>query len=80
MDTYSGLSAAEFADKCVQERAWELCGERVRWFDLVRLEILKDVVAKKNPADNQPLHEITEADYLFPIPQHDELLNPNLNK
>lgn len=80
LDTYSGLSAAEFADKCVQERAWELCGERVRWFDLVRLEILKDVVAKKNPADNQPLHEITEADYLFPIPQHDELLNPNLNK
>lgn len=67
LEAYSGLSAAEFADKCVQERAWELCGERVRWFDLVRLEILKDVVAKKDPADNQPLHEITEADYLFPI-------------
>lgn len=80
LSSYSGLSAADFADKCVDERAWELCGERVRWFDMVRLEIVKDVVAKKDPRDNQPLHAITEKDYLFPIPEHDELLNDNLNK
>ena len=79
LSTYSGLTATDFADKCVQERAWELCGERSRWFDMVRLEIVKDVVAKKHPDDNQPLHAITEKDYTFPIPQYDELLNVKLN-
>ena len=79
LPTYSGLSATAFADKCVEERGWELCGERVRWFDMVRLEIVQQVVAKKDPKDNQPLHAITEKDYLFPIPQYDELLNAKLN-
>lgn len=79
LTTYSGLSATAFADKCIEERGWELCGERVRWFDMVRLEIVKEVVAKKDPKDNQPLHAITEKDYLFPIPQYDELLNVKLN-
>lgn len=79
LSTYSGLSASDFASKCVDERAWELCGERVRWFDMVRLEMVKDIVAKKDPRDNQPLHAVTEKDYLFPIPEHDELLNSNLN-
>lgn len=79
LPTYSGLSAAAFADKCIEERGWELCGERVRWFDMVRLEMVKEVVAKKDPKDNQPLHAITEKDYLFPIPQYDELLNAKLN-
>lgn len=79
LDTYSGLSNADFIEKCVQERAWELCGERVRWFDMVRLEIVEEVVAKKDPADNQPMHAITEKDYTFPIPIHDELLNSQLN-
>lgn len=79
LPTYSGLSAAAFADKCIEERGWELCGERVRWFDMVRLEMVKEVVAKKDPKDNQPLHAITEKDYLFPIPQYDELLNVKLN-
>jgi hypothetical protein len=80
LPTYSGLSATEFANKCVDERAWELCAERVRWYDLVRLEILADVVAKKDPRDVQPLHAITEKDYTFPLPQRDALLNDNLNK
>ncbi len=79
LDTYSELSNSDFIDKCVQERAWELCGERVRWFDMVRLEIVEEVVAKKDPADNQPMHAITEKDYTFPIPIHDELLNSQLN-
>lgn len=79
LPAYSGLSATTFADKCVEERGWELCGERVRWFDMVRLEIVRQVVAKKDPKDNQPLHAITEKDYLFPIPQYDELLNAKLN-
>lgn len=79
LNTYSGMSAIDFANKCIDERAWELCGERVRWFDMVRLEIVKQVVAKKNASDNQPIHTITEKDYVFPIPVHDELLNNQLN-
>ena len=79
LSSYSDLTVSDFADKVVQERAWELCGERVRWFDMVRLEIVKDVVAKKDPKDNQPLHAITEKDYTFPIPIHDELLDSQLN-
>jgi hypothetical protein len=79
LPTYSNLSASDFADKCVQERAWELCGERVRWFDMVRLELVESVIAKKDSKDNQPLHAVTKADYTFPIPQHDALLNAKLN-
>lgn len=79
LPAYSGLSTDEFLKNCLDERVWELCGERVRWFDMVRLEMVKQVVSKKDPSDNQPLHAITEKDYLFPIPQHDELLNANLN-
>ncbi|MCI1639701.1 MAG: RagB/SusD family nutrient uptake outer membrane protein [Bacteroidales bacterium] len=79
LSTYSGLGASDFADKCVQERAWELCGERVRWFDIVRLELLDQVIAEKDPSDNQPLHAVSESDYFFPIPQHDALLNAKLN-
>lgn len=36
-DIQTGLSAAQFADSVVQERAWELAGEpEGRWFDQVR--------------------------------------------
>lgn len=80
LSNYSNLSSQEFAEKCVQERAWELCGERVRWFDLVRLEILADVVKNKDPKDNKPIPQtITERVYTFPIPEHDKLLNSKLN-
>jgi len=78
LSTYSGLSNTEFIENCVNERAWELCGERVRWFDMVRLEIVQDVIDQKDSSDNQPLHTITEDDYLFPIPEHDVLLNSKL--
>jgi len=76
---YSNLTPSDFADKVVQERAWELCGERVRWFDMVRLEMINKIIAEKDPKDNQPMHAITEKNYTFPIPLHDQLLNSQLN-
>lgn len=79
LSTYSGMSASDFADACVQERAWELAAERVRWFDLVRLETLAEVVAARDASDNQAINAITEAVYTFPIPYTDELLNSNIN-
>lgn len=80
LPTYSGLSASAFADACVQERAWELCGECVRWFDMTRLDMVQAVVDKRDALDPTPLHTITTADYFLPLPAADILLNPNLSK
>lgn len=79
LTSYSGLSTDEFTTAVVNERAWELCGERVRWFDMVRLEMVAEVFAKRDESENQPFNSnITSDCYFFPIPEHDLLLNPNL--
>ncbi len=79
LEEYSNLSAEEFADVTVQERAWELCAERVRWFDMVRLEIVAEVFAQRDPSENQPYDSnITEACYTYPLPEHDILINQNM--
>ena len=74
----SGLSASAFADAVVQERAWEFAGERTRWFDLVRLEMVEAANANKHPDDLLPLNAITRDDYTFPLPLSETLANPNL--
>ena len=75
---FGTLSATQFADEVVQERAWEFAAERTRWFDLVRLEKVEEANANKNPADLQPIGEITKDDYWFPLPYTDTSINPNL--
>ncbi len=62
-------------DQIVQEKAWEFAGEYCRWFDLVRLQKVEEVVAKKDPEDLQPLGPIT---YVHPLPASETLANPNL--
>ena len=62
-------------DQIVQEKAWEFAGEYCRWFDLVRLQKVEEVVAKKDPNDLQPLGPIT---YVHPLPASETLANPNL--
>jgi len=79
LDPYSGLSATEFADAVVQERAWEFAGERTRWFDLVRLEMVAEANSNRDPSENIISKVITEDDYTFPLPMSDILINPNLN-
>ena len=74
----SGLTAADFAAAVVQERAWEFAGERTRWFDLVRLEMVEEANANRDPAENIIPDAITKADYTFPLPISDVLVNPNL--
>lgn len=74
-----GLTAAQFADAVVQERAWEFACERTRWFDLVRLEQVEAANAAKSPDDLQPIKAITKANYWFPLPYTDTSINPNLN-
>ncbi|HTF21799.1 MAG TPA: RagB/SusD family nutrient uptake outer membrane protein [Chryseolinea sp.] len=73
-----GLSADAFAAAVVQERAWEFAGERTRWFDLVRLEMVEAANASKHPDDMTPINAITREDYTFPLPLSETLANPNL--
>lgn len=74
-----GLSAADFVEAVIEERAWEFAGEgTTRWFDLLRLERVEEANANKHPADLQPIGAITKADYWFPVPLKDADINPNL--
>lgn len=63
-----------FVDLLVQERAWELVQEGHRWFDLIRLGRLKqrELTVFNRVIDNKYL--------LFPIPQPELVLNPNLTQ
>lgn len=73
----SGLSAVDFAAAVVQERAWEFAGERTRWFDLVRLEMVEAANSHRDPVENV-IKPITKSDYTFPLPISEVLANPNL--
>jgi hypothetical protein len=64
-------------EQIVQEKAWEFAGEYCRWFDLIRLELVEDMVAKKHPDDLQPLGPIQ---YYVPLPASETLANPNLGE
>lgn len=64
-------------EQIVQEKAWEFAGEYCRWFDLVRLEMVEDVIANKHPDDLQPLGEI---EYYLPLPASETIVNPGLNE
>ncbi len=78
LGTLSGLTTEDFITACVNERAWELAGENVRWFDLLRLEMVDDTNASKDPQYDQTV-QVKER-YTFPLPASETLLNPNLNK
>ncbi|QJX47922.1 RagB/SusD family nutrient uptake outer membrane protein [Hymenobacter taeanensis] len=63
-----------FVDLLVLERAWELCDEGHRRYDLIRLNRLKQVektIFNRDISDNY---------LLFPIPQTEIALNPNLTQ
>lgn len=79
LDPLDGLSADDFAAAVVQERAWEFAGERTRWFDLVRLEMVEAANANKHADDLEPINTITKDDYIFPLPLSETLANPNLD-
>ena len=66
-------SVQEFDDAVIRERNYELCFEQDRWYDIIRKRILKEV----NP---QWEENFSEDDYLWPIPQSDLRLNPNLEQ
>lgn len=78
-DLQPGLSAEAFADSVVQERAWELAGEpEGRWFDIVRLNMIKELPSLRDPGEGGPPTIFDESAYFWDIPQSEIDLNPNL--
>jgi hypothetical protein len=85
----TGLTAVQFQDSVVKERAYEFAGENgMRWFDIVRLQILPQVIAARSTASSpdgriieNPIVSTSLADpshcYLAPIPQSEMFLNPS---
>ncbi|TKG95757.1 RagB/SusD family nutrient uptake outer membrane protein [Puteibacter caeruleilacunae] len=73
----SGISSADFDAAVLQERAWEFAFEHKRWHDLVRRDMVKEANMNHELNDFDP-SVITQEDYLFPIPQREVVLNPNL--
>ena len=72
-DLPDGLDQGAFRDAVLQERAWELCFEGHRWFDLKRSGKLIEVIT----AYGQP---IQDKHLLFPIPLREMDTNPELEQ
>ena len=70
---YVNLSAEQFRTAVLNERRWEFVAEGQRWFDLVRSGKLEALVPAAKPNVNP-----AAKNYLFPIPQNERDLNPNL--
>lgn len=68
-----GLNQADLRDAILEERRLELAAEGHRWFDLVRTNRLEEIVEAAKPGV-----DVTQEHYLFPIPQRERDLNPNL--
>jgi hypothetical protein len=72
---YVGLNQEQFRAAVLNERRLEFVAEGQRWFDLARTKTLETLVPIAKPG-------ITPQDkhYLFPIPQREIDLNPNLKQ
>jgi hypothetical protein len=79
-DITSGLTAQQFTDSVVWERAWELCAEAEgRWFDLMRLEMVEKLSDLRDPDDNYNMPNTYTKDFYYrPIPDYDKNLNTEL--
>lgn len=86
-DLANGLSQDEFRDAVYHEQRVELAFENHRWFQLLRtdraieaLTIHGDVHRNIQPHFNEPAYVIEEFKLLYPIPQRELTLNPNLDQ
>ncbi|MBD1387049.1 RagB/SusD family nutrient uptake outer membrane protein [Mucilaginibacter rigui] len=70
---YSSLTKDEFRAAVLQERKWEFVAEGQRWFDLARTGTLEKLVPIAKPGVVP-----SAKNYLFPIPQTERDVNPNL--
>ncbi|WP_303309594.1 RagB/SusD family nutrient uptake outer membrane protein [Hymenobacter sp. BT730] len=70
---YENLSQEQLRAAILKERALEFVGEGHRWFDLARTKTLETLVPLAKPGVVPSAKH-----YLFPIPQRERDLNPNL--
>ena len=73
----TGLSQAEFREEVIHERKIELAFEELRWFDLVTLGIVEEKINGIGELNRIFIPNKLE---LFPIPQTEIDLNPNLTQ
>ncbi len=73
----TGISKDDFINLVLEERRVELCFEGKRWYDIKRRR-LGDILFKgPNSLEPRPNFDASR-DYLFPLPQVDINVNPNL--
>lgn len=72
---YSGLNQEQFRDAVLKERMMEFVFEGQRWFDLARTGKLQQLVPLAKPGVVP-----AQRNYLFPLPQREVDLNPNLGQ
>ncbi|MCL3779283.1 RagB/SusD family nutrient uptake outer membrane protein [Prolixibacteraceae bacterium JC049] len=73
----AGLSTADFDKAVLAERNWELAFEAKRWYDLVRREMVEEANAHNT---DRLRNSISKDRYIFPIPQREIDINPNLTQ
>ena len=73
LDDLSGLTSEQFRDAVLLERKLEFAAEGHRWFDLVRMGKLENIVPFAKPGVTPQARH-----YLFPIPLRERQLNSNL--
>lgn len=70
----TNMTREQFDKAVINERSYELCFEYDRWCDMLRKRIIPEVTRYYY------LVNFTEADYLFPIPEVEMRLNPNMTQ
>lgn len=70
----TNMTQEAFDKAVIHERNLELCFEYDRWNDIVRKRILYEVTREEYK------HNFSESDYLFPIPESEIRLNPNIEQ
>lgn len=70
----TGMTKEAFDAAVINERSFELCFEYDRWMDIVRKRILYEVTREDYRIN------FNEEDYLYPIPESETRLNPNMTQ
>lgn len=86
-DLKANLTQSEFRDAVIHEQRVELAFENHRWFHLLRTGRAIDAMTKHGevhrdiqPHLQEPVYVIEEYKLIYPIPQREMTLNPNLNQ
>lgn len=77
-DVRDGLDQQEFLNVILAERRRELCFEGQRKDDLVRTGRLQQVIDEFNANTSGPLKDYQPHEYVWPIPQQEMDINPDL--